>query len=114
KIEHHRGEGRVALARGDRQMSGRAAQIDQPPKAAEVEGRYDVRRADEAKAVHAHQKLALRLLGAEKVREDRAFPAIHLLPAVRSFADGVFETLPELPHHRIAVVEVAGQPAGTV
>ena len=100
---------RVSLASGDGQVAGRAAEVGQPVEAAQVEGRYDVWRADQPVAVHAHQEFAEGSLGPEEMGKDRSVPAERLLPAVRSFANRTLQVGPELPHHVVRIADVAGQ-----
>ena len=95
----------VATAGRDGEMPGRPAEIDQRLEPAEIECRHDLRGAEQALAVHAHQKLAFQFLGAEEVREDRAVPAVRLLPAVRALADRVFQMRPELPEDVVAIMQ---------
>ena len=95
-------------------MARSAPQIDQVLERTQVECGGHVRRADLAEAVHAHQELAQRLLRAIEMRKQRAVPAVGLLPAVRSFADGVFEIAPHAPHDVVGIVDIARQPIGAV
>ncbi len=94
-------------------MSGRAAQIDQSAKAAQVERRDDVRRTEQPEPVHSHEKLILRLRRLEEVREDRAIPTECLLPTMCPVAHRVFQIGPQPPGDFVAVVDVAGQPERT-
>src|SRR5262249_36695849 len=90
---HRGGEGkynllpnRISEAGGDREVPGRPSEVDKPPEPAEIEGRDDLRRADQSIAVHPHQELTEGGVGSKEVREDRTVPAKRLLPAVRSVA----------------------------
>ena len=57
------------LAGGDRQVAGRAAEVDEPAKSTQVEGRHDLWRADQPVAVHPHQELAQVVLGPEEAEK---------------------------------------------
>ncbi len=110
QVEDRRAELGVVPAGGDRQVAGRAAQVNEPAEPAQVEGRHDLRRAHQPVAVHPHQEFALVVVRAEEAREDRAVPAERLLPAVGPLPHRVLEVGPELPERGIRIVDVAGQP----
>src|SRR5262245_53442595 len=89
-----------------------AAQVAETLEAAQIKCSHDLRRTDEPKAMHAHQKFALFVLVVEKIGENRSIPSIGLLPAMRAFANCVFQIGPEFPDGGVAVVDVTGQTMG--
>ena len=64
--------------------------------------------------MHGEQEFTPGIFGAEHIREDLVVPAKRLLPAVGSFANGVFQVGPQLPVEGVRVVDIAGDALGTV
>ncbi len=78
-------------------MAGRPAKIDQALKPTQIESRHDLRRAEQPLSVHAHQELALGVLGPEEMGKKRAIPAEGLLPTVGPLANRIFQIGPQFP-----------------
>ena len=113
KIKHRALKLGVTRAGGQRQVAGAAAQVHQPVKPAQIEGRDDGGRTQLAEAIHAAQKIPPRLFRAEEVLEDRRLAPEGLLPAVGAFANRRFQVSPQRVERAVGIENVTRERVGT-
>src|ERR1700691_4308968 len=90
-------------------MSGGAPQVRYAAESREIESRDHRRRAQLSKAMHPAQETAAPRIGLEEVVEQGALPAEGLGPAMRAFANGIFQVLPHGVQRFVGIEHITGQ-----
>src|SRR5436305_334855 len=94
QIEDNAAQRWITLASRNREVTRGSAQVNQRAKALQIEGANNLRRTDQAIAVHTHQEFAFGRLVTKKVRKNRPVKSIGLFPAVAALAHRVGQVAP--------------------
>src|SRR5207249_4648144 len=109
KVEDGGAKVGIKLAGGDREVSSTTAEINHVTEARQIKRLDNPWRTEQAKAMHTLQESFFRFLSAEKLIEDGALGAKHLLPPRSALANAIFEAVPEPEEDVVRIKDVSSK-----